>query len=323
VNEAVPRIGLLASQQAKRKLLSEVLTEFGYEVVYSGDPVRLDTAELAGIAADAWLLELAEDSPLTDWLLESSTAPMLFGAGEIPDPRSEDYPRWQRRLYNKLLPLLGRPPGANLELAPVLALGSSPGRPEARCVWLLGASLGGPAAVKAFLDKMSADLPIAFVYAQHIDAGFEGQLPDILGRHNDWRILNARDGVRLREGDVLVASIGQAMGFGPDGDVRLLDEPWPGPYQPAIGELLDRLARQFAPACGAIIFSGMGEDGVAACGRMRGRGMQVWTQQAGSAVCATMPEAVRLAGHSTLQGTPEQLARALRRWLEREWPVAL
>lgn len=323
MSEAVPRIGLLASQPAKRKLLAEVLTGFGYEVVYAADPVRLDTTELAAIAADAWLLELAEDSPLTDWLLECSTAPLLFGAGEIPDPRSEDYPRWQRRLYQKLLPLLGLPPGRDQDPATIVALGSPPGRPEARCVWLLGASLGGPVAVKAFLDKVPAELPIAFVYAQHIDAGFEGQLPDILGRHNDWRIINAQHGARLREGDVLVASIGQAMGFGPDGDVRLQDEPWPGPYKPAIGELVDRLARQFSPACGAIIFSGMGEDGVAACGRMRGRGMQVWTQQAGSAVCATMPEAVRLAGHSTLQGTPEQLARALRRWLEQEWPVAL
>lgn len=322
MSESAPRIGLLASQPAKRKLLSQVLEGFGYRVVYAADPVRLDTGALASIPADAWLLELAEDSPLTDWLLESSPAPVLFGAGEIPDSRSEDYPRWQRRLYQKLLPLLGVPPGGDPS-APVIELTTAQDRPLARCVWLLAASLGGPVAVKAFLDKLPADLPIAFVYAQHIDAGFEAQLPEILGRHNDWRILNAQHGARLCEGDVLVASIGHAMGFGPDGDVRLHDEAWPGPYQPAIGELVDCLAKQFAPACGAIIFSGMGEDGVAACGRMRSRGMQVWTQQAASAVCATMPEAVRLAGHSVLQGTPEELARALRRWLEQEWLVAL
>ena len=120
----------------------------------------------------------------------------------------------------------------------------------------------------------------------------------------------------------MVAPIGRAMRFGPDGEVRMLDIPWPGPYQPAIESVIDEATRAFAPACGAIIFSGMGEDGVAACGRLRQQGMEVWTQTAESAVCAIMPQAVQDAGHSSRQGTPEQLADALTHWLEQEWAVA-
>lgn len=320
--EVVSGIALLASQSAKRAVLAQVLEEFGYRVIFASEPGRLNCDDLAAVKTDAWLLELSEESDLAEWLLEHSPVPVLLGAGEIPDKQSADFPRWKRRLYGKLLPLLGCPPGGVDPTAAVQANAQVGERP-ARCVWLLAASLGGPAAVKSFLDLLPANLPVAFIYAQHIDAGFEQQLPQILGRHNDWRILNCRQGARLREGEVLVAPISRTMGFGPEGQVELFDRAWPGLYQPSIGVLMDEVAKSFTGACGAIVFSGMGEDGVEACGRMREQGMQVWTQTAESAACATMPMAVQLAGHSSRQGSPAELASALRQWLEEEWPVAL
>lgn len=195
--------------------------------------------------------------------------------------------------------------------------------PAARSVWVLAASLGGPAAVKSFLDALPANLPIAFIYAQHIDPGFEYKLPQILGRHNDWRFFNCEEGSQLHEGEVMIAPISRAIEFGPAGEARLTDRPWPGAYQPAIEVLLDEVVKSFSPGCGAIIFSGMGEDGVAACGRMHERGMQVWTQSAESAACATMPQAVQIAGFSTRQGSPEELAMAMQHWIDQECPVAL
>lgn len=323
---AAPAIGLLAGNPDKRRLLREVLDHFGYRVVFCDDPGQLNCQQLATIDTDAWLLELPEESALSDWLLEHSAVPVLLGAGEIPLPDSEDYPRWERRLYSKLVPLLGSAP--NGQLPSMLAVSEAtadpqPARAPARCVWLLAASLGGPAAVKVFLDSLPADLPVAFVYAQHIDAGFEQRLPAIIGRQNDWRITNAVGGAGLHDGDVLVAPIKRSLSFSPEGRVRLSDAPWPGLYQPSIETLLDQVGDAFAPACGAIIFSGMGEDGVAACGRLRKQGIEVWTQDPGSAACSVMPEAVVAAGLSSRQGSPVELAAALQVWLAQEWPVAL
>ena len=110
------------------------------------------------------------------------------------------------------------------------------------------------------------------------DPGFEQQLPQVIGRQNDWKILNCRPGSRLQAGEVLVVPINRQLGFAEDGSLAVSDEPWPGPYQPSIETVLDLVSRQFGPACGAIIFSGMGEDGVAACGRLRQQGSEVWTQ---------------------------------------------
>lgn len=312
-----PAVALLVASSGGRSSLAQTVREFGYRVVFDALPAQVQPAQLAAVMTDLWLLDMAEESPLVDWLLEHSTVPVLLGAGEIPPPQHEDHVRWQRRLFAKLCALLGEPPQM-----PVLHPAPA-GLPRTRCcVWLLGASLGGPAAVKRFLDALPAQLPIAFVYAQHIDAGFEQQLPRILGRENAWHIRNCVEGGQLQPGEVLVAPISQTLSFGPQGQMQLHDRAWPGAYQPAIESLLDELAAAFAPGCGAIIFSGMGEDGVEACGRMRRQGMEIWTQSAASAACATMPQAVRQAGYSSREGSPEELAVAMRQWLEQERPLA-
>lgn len=325
-DQAAPAVALLAANAEKRALLQRVLGEFGYQVTFAGEPSGLDCEALANISADLWLLELPDESALSDWLLEHSDVPVLLGAGEVPELDSEDYPRWERRLYGKLIPLLGEVAGGRIprlaggQDAPATA-GEQPH--QAPSVWLLAASLGGPDAVKAFLDRLPADLPVAFVYAQHIDAGFETRLPTIIGRHNAWRVINCVQGAPLQAGEVLIAPIKRRLGFSPQGCVELHEDGWPGPYQPSIETMLDEVARAFAPACGAIIFSGMGEDGVGACGRLRNQGIPVWTQDAGSATCEVMPMAVADAGYSSLQGSPQLLADALRDWLAQEWPLAL
>lgn len=314
IEAKAPAIALLVSDEDGRRVLARTLTELGYRLVFAAAPDQLQLSELMAVATDLWLLDVPDECALSDWLLDCSPVPVLLGSGEIPPVQHEDHVRWQRRLRSKLGELLDEPPQAPLLQLPL----ATPELRQQRCVWLLGASLGGPAAVKEFLDTLPAQAPVAFVYAQHIDAGFEHQLPQILGRQNAWRIRNCTEGSQLQHGEVLVAPINRMLGFGPAGQAQLQDKPWPGAYQPSLEALLDQLAGAFAPHCGAIIFSGMGEDGVAACGRLSRQGMQVWTQSSASAACATMPQAVRSAGFSSREGSPTELALALHHWLEQE-----
>ena len=313
----VPAVALLIASDSRRNRLGEAVQRFGYRVVFNTPPAALQAGQLAEVSTDLGLLDMAEDSPLVDWLLDNSSVPVLLGNDEIPAPDHEDHPRWLRRLSGKLGKLLGLPAVA---LQPRSAAVPPPSADRCQ-VWVLGASLGGPAAVKGFLDALPAQLPVAFVYAQHIDAGFEQQLPRILGRGNNWRVHNCEQGGVLQPGDVLVAPITRTLSFGSAGQFCLLDRAWPGAYQPAIETLLDEIMAAFAPLCGAIIFSGMGEDGVQACGRMHRQGMPVWTQSADSAACATMPQAVQQAGYSSCEGSPEELAMAMCQWLEHERPL--
>ncbi|AOE82852.1 chemotaxis protein CheB [Pseudomonas sp. TCU-HL1] len=323
------RIAVLADTSLQRHVLQQALTGNGYQVVLNSDPARLDEEALAACAADLWLVDLAlsEDSPLVDSLLEHASAPVLFGEGHAPERHSEHYPRWERRLFGKLKNLVGDPAVAvGPSLQTLLAEAQRPARLElpkaladtplvagepARQVWLLAASMGGPAAVKAFLDALPGGLPIGFLYAQHIDPSFESVLPQAVGRHSQWHVNPARPGDAVRCGEVVVVPISRELNFSDDGSMLACDRPWPEPYSPSIDQVMLNLAQHYGAQCGVIAFSGMGSDGSAAAAYLRRQGGLIWTQSAASCACPSMPDSLREGGYSSFSGEPRELAAAL------------
>ena len=259
--------------------------------------------------------------------MESASAPVLFGEGHAPERHSENYPRWERRLFGKLKKLVGDPSQAvGPSLEALLAEAQRPSRLDlpaaladtplvagepARQVWLLAASLGGPAAVKAFLDALPGGLPVGFVYAQHIDASFESALPQAVGRHSQWHVNPARHGDPVRCGEVVVVPISHELGFSDDGQMQISERGWPEPYSPSIDQMMLNLAQHFGALSGVIVFSGMGSDGSAAAAYVRRQGSVIWTQRADSCACTSMPDSLREAGYSSLSGDPRELAEAL------------
>ncbi|WP_017938572.1 chemotaxis protein CheB [Zestomonas thermotolerans] len=331
------RIAVLADTSLQRHVLQQALLGNGYEVVLNSDPARLDDAALDACAADLWLVDLAqsEDSPLVERLLERVDTPVLFGEGHAPERHSEHYPRWERSLVAKLKRLVGDPSQAvGPSLEALLVEGQRPSRLElpqalaatplqagepARQVWLLAASLGGPAAVKAFLDALPGGLPIGFLYAQHIDASFEAALPQAVGRHSQWHVNLVRPGDPVRCGEVVVVPIQRELTFAADGSMRLAERGWPEPYSPSIDQMMLNLAQQFGAQCGVIVFSGMGSDGSAAAAYVRRQGAPIWTQSADSCACPSMPDSLREGGYSAFSGDPRALAEALVRQLAEQY----
>lgn len=322
------RIGVIADTSLQRHVLQQALTANGYQVVLNNDPAHLDENDLQAIEADLWLVDLmqTEDSPLVDTLLERDGCPVLFGEGHAPQRNSEHYPRWERRLLSKLKRLVGDPSvavgprlealsaevqnPARIELPGALAISDVKGEP-ARQVWLLAASLGGPESVKAFLDALPGGLPLGFVYAQHIEASFESALSQAVGRHSQWQVNQSREGDSIRCGEVVVAPISQEMRFDGDGGMRLTGRTWPEPYSPSIDQMMLNLAQHYGKHCGVIAFSGMGSDGSAAAAYLLRQGGRVWTQDADSCACSSMPDNLREGGFSSFSGTPRELAQAL------------
>ncbi len=323
------RIGVIADTSLQRHVLQQALTANAYTVVLNSDPARLEEADLAAVEADLWLVDLAqtEDSPLVDALLERNTCPVLFGEGHAPERHSEHYPRWERRMFGKLKRLVGDPArvvgprlevlraqderSVRLELPSAFSTSGSVVGERAREVWLLAASLGGPEAVKAFLDALPVGLPVGFIYAQHIEASFESALSQAVGRHSQWAVNLARADDSIRCGEVVVAPITQEMGFSEDGAMLLNGRSWPEPYSPSIDQLMLNMAQHFGNRCGVIAFSGMGSDGSAAAAYVLRQRGKVWTQRADSCVCSGMPDSLREGGYSSVIGNPRELAQAL------------
>jgi chemosensory pili system protein ChpB (putative protein-glutamate methylesterase) len=323
------RIAVIADTSLQRHVLQQALSGSGYQVVLNSDPARLDEEAVGACETDLWLVDLAqsEDSPLVDSLLERTSVPVLFGEGHAPERHSENYPRWERRLFGKLKKLVGDPSQAvgpslqalfdeaqrppRLDLPPVLASTPLVAGEPARQVWLLAASLGGPAAVKSFLDALPGGLPVGFIYAQHIDASFEAALPQAVGRHSQWHVNPARQGDPVRCGEVVVAPISCELGFGEQGQMQIAERAWPEPYSPSIDQMMLNLAQHFGGLCGVIAFSGMGSDGSAAAAYVKRQGGLIWTQRGDSCICSSMPDSLREGGYSSLSADPRELAEAL------------
>lgn len=329
-----PQVGIVSDIVLQRHRLQEAASRFGLDVCFSGDPARLlDYPDFPD--ASLWLITLQDEADhpvLFDHILESTEAPVLFGLDAAPKAGSTDYFRWERRLLDKLEQSLGHlekldsadtieelaqePPKTTG--APTLPQWISPAAAGsiAEDVWILGASLGGPAAVKTFLDNLPAGLPVGFVYAQHIDNNFTEVLTRVLGRHAHYQLKKAEVGYRIRNGDVVLMPVEHEWTLDSDGALKERDTPWPGPYGPSIDQVLLNVGDHYGGRCHTIFFSGMGNDGAIAAPLLKAYGSRVWVQESTSCGNSSMPDSVAATGCAGFSGTPEQLARELVKTIE-------
>lgn len=327
-----PRIGVLSDTLLQGNLLANAARALGYEVVVSTQPANLDTGKWIGKGMiECWLVDLSDQekwADMLDLLLEQSDAPLIFGDGLAPAKTTEEYPRWERRLFQTLIKSVGRPVSAsgkeNLKL-----LESTMAKPRSTIVipnefkdphltdgtpervWVLGASAGGPAAVKLFLDSLPKELPVAFVLAQHIDPKMLDALSASLVRHNWFKIRIGTPGEPLRYGEIVVAPCDAEITFDEQARVMQTGKPWEGPYAPSIDQTIANVTARFGARAGAILFSGMGNDGSIAAPLLAAKGGTVWAQSAETCAVSSQADSVRDTGCVGFSGSPELLAQQL------------
>ncbi len=204
-------------------------------------------------------------------------------------------------------PPVPRPPEATR-----LPTAISTGLPRALIV--VGASTGGPPAVRRFLDALPPVLPAAFIVAQHMPPGFTEGFARRLDGVPNVRVREASTGARLRCGEVLVVPSGQAV------DLRMDDEGWcvelvpaaPGEqHRPSIDRAFEQAAAFAGSRAIAVVLTGMGADGALGARAIKAASGRVYTQSAASCVIDGMPRAVREAVAIDGEGTPVQLAAAV------------
>lgn len=178
-------------------------------------------------------------------------------------------------------------------------------------VWVLGASVGGPEAVREFLGALPADYPAVFLLAQHMGGEFVGLMARQLAQATPLQVRTPSHGDRTSHGEVLIARAGQRLMVDAAGAVVVRNEPEEGAYAPSIDRLLCDVGDRFGAAAGAIIFSGIGDDGVEGCRHLAGRGGRVGVQRVDTCVASSMVERVQEAGVASFSGSPQELAQYL------------
>ncbi len=177
-------------------------------------------------------------------------------------------------------------------------------------VWVLGASIGGPQAVKEFIAELPKDIKATFIVAQHIGNGFVDLLANQLGRVTELDVRAAGADMALRPGQIVVAPVEQRMSFA-DGVIALHPVARKSVYSPCIDDVMMEVAAAFEGRAHAIVFSGMGNDGVNGAKAIVAAGGTVWAQEASSCVISSMADAARGAGVVSETDTPAELARRL------------
>jgi len=245
-------------------------------------------------------------------VLDQSPVPVLLNQGGIGGSAL-----WHRRLVDKLQTLANRPTSeesrsmhrSRPDLRVVQGQGSN--KDEAPWLVVLGASIGGPRAIAQFLQALPGNLPIVLLLAQHISESHQDLLAQQLDRCSAWPVAVLGKEQTLEAGQVWIVPSESRLEMGADGVIGCSEASWNSAHRPNINEVLNRSAETFGTRCGAIMFSGLGQDGSIGCAAIAQHGGFVWTQSSESCVMAGMPEAVQRRCAVELSGTPEQLAQAL------------
>ncbi len=187
----------------------------------------------------------------------------------------------------------------------------APGTGGATKMVVVGTSTGGPHALTRLLTDLPADLPIAMAIALHIPADYTEALARRLDSVSKMEVLEARDGLEIVPGRVVLAKGGMHLGFVRRGEkilARVSSTPEDALYRPSVDELFRSAAQIYGASALGVVLTGMGEDGLVGAKALIEAGGRVINEAERSCVVYGMPRAVREAGLSSGEARIEEMA---------------
>lgn len=182
---------------------------------------------------------------------------------------------------------------------------------KVRKVWVLGASIGGPEAVREFLAGIPRDYPALFLLAQHLGDEFVGMMTNQLTQATKLTVRSPTHGERVAHGDVVVVPNSHRLRVDAEGVITLERNAGASAFSPSIDRVLQDVADKFGADAGAIIFSGMSSDAAEGCRYLAEQGGEVYAQRPDTCVVSSMIDGVCETGVVSFLGSPHELAEKL------------
>lgn len=178
-------------------------------------------------------------------------------------------------------------------------------------VVVIGASTGGPVALRELLSGLPADFPAAIIIVQHIPANFTKVLAVQLNNHSPIEVKEAVRGDRLSQGLALVAPGNYHLLIKPDSTIELNRGKQIRGHRPAIDVTMQSVAAVYGSLAKGVILTGMGEDGANGLMAIFSGGGETFAQDAESSVVDGMPKSARQRGVVSHVDTPAGIAKLL------------
>ncbi|CAM4011007.1 chemotaxis-specific protein-glutamate methyltransferase CheB [Corallococcus sp. ZKHCc1 1396] len=182
----------------------------------------------------------------------------------------------------------------------------------------VGTSTGGPQALTRLLSSLPRDFPAPVVLALHIPAGYTEAVAKRLDTQSALEVVEARDGLELVPGRVVLAKAGMHLKVERRGAldlVRLDRQPLGTPHHPSVDVLFQSVAVGWGRDAVALVLTGMGDDGLVGARAVRAAGGVVLTEAESSCVVYGMPRVVDEAGLSQGSAPLDGLVPLLERFI--------
>ncbi len=176
---------------------------------------------------------------------------------------------------------------------------------------VIGASTGGPTALRELLSGLPPDIPAGIVVVQHMPALFTRVMAEQLNRVVGVEVREARHGDIVHPGCVLVVPGDRHLVFAPDGSVVLTGDPPVNGYRPSIDLTMTSAARIFGKHLRGVILTGMGRDGTDGLQAIQDMGGTTFAQNAETCVVDAMPGSAIDSGVIHRTGNPREIAGLL------------
>lgn len=239
---------------------------------------------------------------------------MRRGAVEVM-PKPEDTESWKQLADSlpELVRTVAARPGRNAVEVPPAPVEIEPAPRRLRWV-AVGASTGGPTALRELIEALPVPFPMSILIVQHITAGFEAGLADWLNKEFPPDIRLAKDGEMPRPGTIRLAPRDAHLVLDPGGILRL-DRATParGGHRPSVDELFSSVAKSAPGNAAGVLLTGMGTDGADGLAELHQSGALTFAQDQASSVVFGMPRAAIERGVADLVMSPAEIGRTLGR----------
>jgi two-component system, chemotaxis family, protein-glutamate methylesterase/glutaminase len=175
----------------------------------------------------------------------------------------------------------------------------------------IGASTGGPAAIRTILSRLPVGFPAPLAIVQHMSKGFSRGLAEWLGESCPLPVLLMTNGGRMLPGHVYVAPADFHADVEPGGSIRLSTGDSEQELRPSVSRFFRSVARAYGRNAAGVLLTGMGRDGAEELKALKEAGAATIAQDSESSVIHGMPgEAIRI-GAADQVLPPEEIAAAL------------
>lgn len=189
----------------------------------------------------------------------------------------------------------------------------------------IGASSGGPNALRYLLPRIPADIDAGIVIVQHMPESFTAMLAHWLNEICELSVKEAEPGDLALPGRVLIApgSLHMKARKTPHGcEVLLEGGALVNGHRPSVDVLFHSVAEEFGDQATALIMTGMGGDGAAGLGEIKAAGGHTIAQDKDSSAVYGMPRVAIEKGYADkvlpLAEMPSYLSRKFGRLPELE-----